>query len=69
MSNSYLEYGWTRTHGYFIQMGGFMLYDRDKVIGILGPHQLEDLHSKGKIEAPFVKESDIKNSSKCDNLS
>ena len=46
-----------------------MLYDRDKVIGILGPHQLEDLHSKGKIEAPFVKESDIKNSSKCDNLS
>ena len=22
----YVEYGWTKTHGYFIQMGGFMLY-------------------------------------------
>ena len=50
-------------------MGGFMLYDRDKAIGILGPRQLEDLFTKGKIAVPLVKEEVIKDRSKGDGLS
>ena len=65
----YVEYGWTKTHGYFIQMGGFMLYDGDKAVGVLGPRQLEDLHTKGKIAIPLVKEEVIKDRSKGDELS
>ena len=65
----FLEHGWTKTHGYFIQMGGFMLYDRDKAIGILGPRQLEDLLTKAKIAVPLVKEEVIKDRSKGDGLS
>ena len=65
----YLEYGWMKTHGYFIQMGGFMLYDGDKAVGVLGPRQLEDLHTEGKIAIPLVKEEVIKDHSKGDGLS
>ena len=46
-----------------------MLYDGDKAIGVLGPRQLEDLHAKGKIAIPLVKESDIEDRSKADALS
>ena len=46
-----------------------MLYDGDKAIGVLGPRQLEDLHAKGKIAIPMVKESDIEDRSKADALS
>jgi hypothetical protein len=50
-------------------MGGFMLYDGDKAIGVLGPRQLEDLHAEGKVAIPLVKESDIEDRSKGDALS
>ena len=50
-------------------MGGFMLYDRDKAIGILGPRQLEDLLTKGEIAVPLVKEEVIKDRSRGDGLS
>ena len=33
-----------------------MLYDRDTAIGILGPCQLEDIFTRGKIAVPLVKE-------------
>ena len=65
----YVEYGWTKTHGHFIQMGGFMLYDGDKVVGVLGPRQLEDLYTEGKIAIPLVKERVIKDHSKDDGVS
>ena len=50
-------------------MGGFMLYDGDKAVGVLGPRQLQDLHTEGKIAIPLVKEEAIEDRSKGDGLS
>ncbi|KAF9457622.1 hypothetical protein BDZ94DRAFT_1338539 [Collybia nuda] len=63
------EQGWTTTHGFFLQMGGFMLYTADRAIRPLNLEELEDLHSKGDIEWPKITESEILDRSKGDALS
>jgi hypothetical protein len=37
MNNRYLEYNWTKTHGFFVIMGGFMEHHHD------GPLEAEDV--------------------------
>ena len=32
-----LDSGWTKTHGHFIQMGGFMLFEGDNPKGVMTP--------------------------------
>ncbi|KDR73310.1 hypothetical protein GALMADRAFT_72785 [Galerina marginata CBS 339.88] len=69
LAQKYSEDGWTITHGFFIQMGGFTLYDGEKSLGVLGPVKLHTLLRKKRITMPHVKEEEIKDRSKTDGLS
>ena len=59
---------WTKTHGYFIQMGGFMLYEGDQARGILSPERLKELYEEGRIDFPTVTEEEIHDRSQADAL-
>ncbi|KDR73261.1 hypothetical protein GALMADRAFT_727609 [Galerina marginata CBS 339.88] len=65
----YSKDGWTMVHGYFIQMGGFVLYDGDKAVGLLGPEELKELVGKKRITVPTITEEEIRDKSKGDGLS
>ncbi|KDR73288.1 hypothetical protein GALMADRAFT_251890 [Galerina marginata CBS 339.88] len=56
-------------HGYFIQMGGFMLDDGNNPIGVLGPRKLADLLDNQKVAVPEIAEKGIQDRSKSDGLS
>jgi hypothetical protein len=64
-----LERGWTKTHGYFIQMGGFMLFEGNVAKGVLSPERLSELLKLGKIEFPAVTVGEIEDRSKADGFS
>jgi len=61
--------GWTRTHSYFLIMGGFTLYEHGDPLRILEVDDLERLSSSGKVEWPTITEKEIKDKSKGDYLS
>ena len=69
--NLMLDSGWTKTHGHFIQMGGFMLFDSEGNIakGVLTPAIFSDLLTKKKIEFPNVPVEEIEDRSKTDGFS
>ncbi|KDR70339.1 hypothetical protein GALMADRAFT_76109 [Galerina marginata CBS 339.88] len=69
LATKYREYGWTMSHGYFIQMGGFMLYNNDKPIGVLGPNELDRLVEEEKLVMPRTTKEEIQDRSKSDGLS
>ncbi|TFK31148.1 hypothetical protein BDQ12DRAFT_701646 [Crucibulum laeve] len=69
ISQRYRDRGWTQTHGFFIQMGGFMLYEGDSPVHILSVTEFEDLVQKGEIEFPDISEQEIKDKSKGDMIS
>ncbi|KDR83299.1 hypothetical protein GALMADRAFT_57570 [Galerina marginata CBS 339.88] len=58
-----------KTHGYFIQMGGFSLYDGSFFIGVLGPEQLKARLRNSQIVMPTITEKEINDRSKGDGLS
>ncbi|KIJ91111.1 hypothetical protein K443DRAFT_115528 [Laccaria amethystina LaAM-08-1] len=60
--------GWTKTHGYFLQMGGFMLMDKAERKGVLTDDMFDDLLQEGKIEFPSITEAEIEDRSKADSL-
>jgi hypothetical protein len=61
---------WTRTHGFFVSMGGFILCDGDgNMIQTLSIERLEALVSEGKIRWPCISVDEIKDRSKRDVLS
>ena len=66
-----LDRGWTKTHGHFIQMGGFMLFDSEGNIakGVLTPKIFSQLLEGKKIEFPKVPVEEIEDRSKSDGLS
>ena len=64
-----LDKGWTKTHGYFIQMGGFMLYEGNTAKGVLSPERFSELLTAGKIEFPTVTVEEIEDCSKADGFS
>ena len=64
-----LDRGWTKTHGHFIQMGGFMLFEGDIPKGVLSPKRFSKLLTAGKIEFPNVTAEEIKDRSKADGFS
>ncbi|KDR83302.1 hypothetical protein GALMADRAFT_46618, partial [Galerina marginata CBS 339.88] len=68
-AKEYSEYGWTKTHGYFIQMGGFFFYDGERTVGVLGPVQLRTRLRKNEILMPTITEKEINDRSKGDGLS
>ena len=60
---------WTKTHGNFIQMGGFMLFEGDSVRGVLSPKEFSELLAAGKIEFPNITVEEIEDRSKSDGFS
>ena len=64
-----LERGWTKTHGYFIQMGGFMLFEGNVAKGVLSQEMFSEFLTAGKIEFPTITVEEIEDRSKGDSLS
>ena len=66
-----LDRGWTKTHGHFIQMGGFMLFGSEGNIakGVLTPEVFSELLTEKKIEFPNVTVEEIEDRSKSDGFS
>ena len=64
-----LDRGWTKTHGHFLQMGGFMLFEGNNPKGILSPKRFSELLAAGKIEFPNVTVEEIEDRSKADGFS
>ncbi|KAG1848938.1 hypothetical protein DFJ58DRAFT_662705 [Suillus subalutaceus] len=60
---------WTVTHGFFVWMGGFMLYFNDEPRATLKPKELERFVLEGSVEMPIIMEADIEDRSKGDGLS
>jgi hypothetical protein len=52
------------THGFFLQMGGFVLVEGNNLKEVLTPNRLEYLHRQSLIEFPNVSEKEIKGRSK-----
>ena len=64
-----LDSGWTKTHGHFIQMGGFMLFEGKISKGVLTPQRFSELLTAKKIEFPNVTVEEIEDRSKADGFS
>ncbi|KAF7775862.1 hypothetical protein Agabi119p4_4255 [Agaricus bisporus var. burnettii] len=60
---------WTKTHGFFIQMGGFMLYRNGLPVGVLTYERFKELIDRQKIDVPRITERTINDKSKSDYLS
>ncbi|KDR77183.1 hypothetical protein GALMADRAFT_66531 [Galerina marginata CBS 339.88] len=69
MVKEYWGHGWTKTHAYFIQMGGFTLYEGGTPKGVLLPGEMQSLLIAGKIDLPQITEEEIRDRSKGDGLS
>ena len=63
-----LDRGWTKTHGHFIQMGGFMLFEGNVAKGVLSLERFSELLTAGKIEFPTVTREEIEDRSKADGF-
>ncbi|KAF8969315.1 hypothetical protein BDZ97DRAFT_1915280 [Flammula alnicola] len=60
---------WTITHGFFVQMGGFLLCKAGRPIRSLDYEGLKNLIKTGAIEIPTITEVEIKDRSKGDFIS
>ncbi|KAF9466843.1 hypothetical protein BDZ94DRAFT_1186357 [Collybia nuda] len=69
IAQKHTSHGWKVTHGFFLQMGGFMLYSGDKALHPLQLAELEELHRMGKIDWPSITVEEIEDRSKGDALS
>ncbi|KAF9530263.1 hypothetical protein CPB83DRAFT_763563 [Crepidotus variabilis] len=58
--------GWTKTHGFFLQMGGFHLHRNEESLGVLSFDLLSELVASDEIEFPTITASDIEDRSKGD---
>jgi len=55
---------WTRTHAFFLIMGGFTLDEGGRAVRVLVAKELEELSSAGRIEWPTITEEKIADRSK-----
>ncbi|KAF8972236.1 hypothetical protein BDZ97DRAFT_1752822 [Flammula alnicola] len=70
LAKKYKEHGWTTTHGHFLQMGGFMLFDSNRSqVGILTAARLKRFLASGNIDFPTITKEEIEDRSKSDGLS
>ncbi|KAF8154286.1 hypothetical protein B0H34DRAFT_753958 [Crassisporium funariophilum] len=60
---------WTKTHGFFLIMGGFMLHEDGSEPRPLDMRELEQLERENKVDWPSTSEEDIEDKSKGDFLS
>jgi hypothetical protein len=61
--------GWTKTHAFFLIMGGFTLHAKGKPIRVLRWKDLKALVTAGRIVWPDITQDEIKDRSKGDYLS
>ncbi|KAF4610988.1 hypothetical protein D9613_006714 [Agrocybe pediades] len=59
---------WTNTHGFFLQMGGFVLYQEGIAHQVLGWHTLLEYYSQGRINLCRITEQSINDHSKADGF-
>ncbi|KAG2147714.1 uncharacterized protein EDB93DRAFT_399494 [Suillus bovinus] len=59
---------WTLTHGFFVLMGGFVLYVKGEPRATLTPSELLEFVYKGYVEMPVITEAEIEDRSKGDGL-
>lgn len=64
-----LDFGWTTTHGHFLQMGGFVLADQTRDLEVITDERFYDLLDKGIITFPNITKGQIQALSKGDGLS
>lgn len=69
LEKEFSKYGWSRTHGFFAVMGGFMMYEGNKPKRVILPRELATLVADGTIDFPTTTEDEIKDKSKGDALS
>ncbi|KAF8062469.1 hypothetical protein FPV67DRAFT_272628 [Lyophyllum atratum] len=69
LADKYSGHGWTKTHGYFVQMGGFALYEGEIRKKVLSTADLEELFTEGQVAFPTTTEEEILDRSKGDGLS
>ncbi|KAF9442686.1 hypothetical protein P691DRAFT_738710, partial [Macrolepiota fuliginosa MF-IS2] len=55
---------WTITHGFYVQMGGFVLYEGDELICVLTCKDLIQLVQNGDADPPMISEDEIMDKSK-----
>ncbi|KAF5309882.1 hypothetical protein D9619_010566 [Psilocybe cf. subviscida] len=60
---------WTTTHGFFVQMGGFILYENEYPKEVLDYDRLKELLRDKAIDQPTVTERDLQDRSKGDAIS
>ena len=60
---------WTRTHAFFLIMGGFTLHEGGKPVRVLEAKDLEGLSEAGKIKWPTITKKEIADRNKGDYLS
>ncbi|KAG2343490.1 hypothetical protein BDR05DRAFT_1059679 [Suillus weaverae] len=61
--------GWSVTHGFFVWMGGFMLYVNGKPRATLTSDELRHFVNVETVDMPVISEAEIKDRSKGDGLS
>jgi len=61
--------GWTRTHGFFAIMGGFMEYEGNRPTRVLLPDELESYSLTGNGDFPRLSKAEIEDRSKGDAIS
>ncbi|KDR77186.1 hypothetical protein GALMADRAFT_434880 [Galerina marginata CBS 339.88] len=69
IAKKYEGHGWTKTHAYFVQMGGFTLLEKGERPRVLFPEEMESLLRIGLIDLPQITEEEIRDRSKGDGLS
>lgn len=63
------EESWSRSHGFFIQMGGFVLYERGVPTQVLDYPRFKRLLKLKAVDVPLITASDIQDRSKGDAIS
>ncbi|KAF9550738.1 hypothetical protein CPC08DRAFT_674775 [Agrocybe pediades] len=59
---------WTRTHGFFLQMGGFMLREEGEKDRVLGRETLMNYYKLGRLDLSDITEDRINDHSKADGF-
>jgi len=52
LAEKYRAYGWTKTHGHFLQMGGFTFFEGEHPKHVILIGNLEKLYNDGHVEIP-----------------
>ncbi|KAH9957227.1 hypothetical protein BC827DRAFT_1138343 [Russula dissimulans] len=69
LEKRYKGEGWTRTHGFFAIMGGFMKYEGNQPIQVLLPEELRSYSLTGNGDFPRLSKTEIQDKSKGDFIS